>query len=180
MRLFISVDVPPWIKRAVYGAQRELALEGVNVVDTANMHITLKFLGEVNPKKFQKIEQQLRTIEHPVFEAVIKGAGAFPNEEYVRVVWAGCKTRELAALADKVNKALPEFPAEPFVGHFTLARVKKKVPLRAFFNKYREWRFGDFEAKNFYLIGSELTTGGPKYTILAEFPLKGAEKNEQE
>ncbi|VVB98318.1 RNA 2',3'-cyclic phosphodiesterase [uncultured archaeon] len=172
MRLFVAVDVPPWIKRVIYGVQQGLPKEGLALVGTENMHFTLKFLGEVNPKKVQHIDNALRKIEHKRFEAVVKGVGAFPNEDYVRVVWAGCRTKGMAELAAKVDKALPEFPPEPFVGHLTLARVKRKIMLRDFFEKYREWRFGDFKPEKFFLMGSELTAAGPEYTILAEYEMK--------
>ncbi len=173
MRLFIAIDVPPWIKRAVHGVQMNLPSEGLALVNTENMHLTLKFLGEVNPKKIQQIDNALRSIRHKEFEAVVKGVGTFPNGNYVRVVWAGCKTREFAELAQKVNEALaPDFATEPFTGHLTLARVKRKVELKAFLEKYREWRFGDFKPEKFYLMQSELTPGGPRYTVLAEYKLK--------
>lgn len=172
MRLFVAVDVPPWIRRAVGAAQRELPAEGVNLVNPENMHITLKFLGEVGPKSLPKVEQELRAVGHPPFEAVVKGAGAFPNEDYVRVVWAGCRARELAELARKVNDALTGFPKEEFSGHLTLARVKRKADLRGFFSKYRERRFGDFKVEKFYLMASELSPSGPKYSTVAEYELK--------
>ncbi len=173
MRMFVAVDVPPWIKRVVHGVQMNMPSEGLALVATENMHLTLKFLGDVNPKKVQAIDNALKAIEHPKFEAVVKGVGAFPNEQYVRVVWAGCRTRELAELAQKVNEALaPDFPKEEFIGHLTLARVKKKVRLEGFFGKYREWRFGDFNVERFYLMSSELAPGGPKYTVLGEYELK--------
>lgn len=171
MRIFISIDVPSWIKRAVYSVQRELLEYNINVVNSANMHFTIKFLGEVNSKKIQKIEQQLRTVRHSAFEVIIKGVSAFPNEHYVRVIWAGCKTKELVELVNKINKVLPEFPTEQFVGHLTLARVKKKINLKSFFEKYREWRFGDFKVEKFYLMASELTPSEAKYSTLAEYIL---------
>ncbi len=172
MRLFIAVDIPPWIKRVVYSVQRELPVEGLNLVNTENMHLTLKFLGEVNPKKIQQIDNGLRGIGHKKFEAVVKGVGAFPNEDYVRVVWAGCRTKELRELAEKINRALSGFPKEEFTGHLTIARVKKKINLHTFFGKYGEWRFGDFKVEKFYLMQSELAPNGLKYTVLGEYELK--------
>ncbi len=176
MRLFVAIDIPPWIRRVVYGVQQDLPKEGLAVVPTENMHFTLKFLGEVNMKKVPAIEQKLRAISHDRFEAVVKGVGVFPNEEYVRVVWAGCRTQEMAELAKKVDAALPEFPSEHFVGHLTLARVKRKALLKPFLEKFREWRFGDFKPEKFYLMGSELGPGGPKYAVLAEFQMNETEK----
>lgn len=172
MRLFISVDVPPWIQRGIAAAQRELPGRGIGLVDPQNAHITLKFLGEVSPKNLQKIEQELRSVEQNKFEVVVKGAGAFPNENYVRVVWMGCRTKELAELAGRINNALTGFPKEEFAGHLTIARVKNRADLRNFFAKYRDWRFGDFEVGRFYLMSSELSPSGPKYSVVAEYELK--------
>lgn len=172
MRLFIAIDTPPWIKRSMEAAQRELPPEGLRLVSVENIHITLKFLGEVNQKKLQRIEQKLREIDEKDFEIVVRGVGVFPNENYIRVVWAGCKTRELAEFAEKISRALPEFPAEPFSGHLTLARVSRKIDLRPFLQRYRDFRFGDFKANKFCLMMSELSPSGPKYSVVAEFPLK--------
>lgn len=171
MRLFIAVDVPPWIIRPLYATQKELPAEKLRIVKPDNMHFTLKFLGDVNPKKVQRITDALSRIEHKKFEAVVKGAGAFPNEEYVRTIWVGCRTKGLSELAAKVEAALPDFPKEPFVGHMTIARVTRRLDLRSFFQKYREWRFGDFIVEKFYLVQSELSSGGPKYEVLAGYPL---------
>lgn len=172
MRLFIAIDVPPWIKESLAIAQKKLPSEGIRLVEPRNMHITLKFLGEVSPKKLQEIEQKLSKLEEKNFQIVVKGVGTFPNEQYVKVVWVGCKTKELAQLAEKINKALPEFPAESFAEHITIARVSRKTNLKAFLDMYRDFRFGDFKAEKFWLMSSELTPAGPKYSVLSEYTLK--------
>ncbi|MEW6528297.1 MAG: RNA 2',3'-cyclic phosphodiesterase [Candidatus Micrarchaeota archaeon] len=186
MRFFVSVGVPVWIKRAIYSVQCELlgkplgdktingvakATSGgakVTVVNNENIHITIKFLGEVDSKKIQKIEQQLRTVEYPAFNVAIEGIGAFPNKQHARVIWARCKTQELVEFANEINKALPEFPSEQFVGHITLARIKK-MDMKQFFEKYQKWKFGDFKVENFYLMASELSPSGAKHHVIAEY-----------
>lgn len=178
MRLFIAADIPDWIKRKIGEAQRELPSDGITLVETRNLHITLKFLGEVNPKNIQKIDNGLRAVEHGKFGAKIEGVGAFPDENYVRVVWAGCESRELAKLAKKINEALQEFPAEEFTGHITIARVRKKIGLKNFFEKYRSVQFGGFKVEKFSLMGSELSPSGPKYSVIGEYELKGNDEKE--
>lgn len=172
MRLFIAVDVTPWIRRAMNAAQRQLPPQGLQLVEPSKMHISLMFLGDVSPKKIPGVQNKLRGIECEPFEVVIKGMGAFPNEQYVRTVWAGCRTKELKALGEKVQAALPEFPKEEFTGHITIARVNKRVGLRSFFAMYKDFRFGDFIVEKFYLMASELTPSGPVYSIISEYDLK--------
>ncbi|MFA5077380.1 MAG: RNA 2',3'-cyclic phosphodiesterase [Candidatus Micrarchaeia archaeon] len=174
MRIFVAVDSPPWIKKKLAMTQKELPLEGVRLVAPENIHVTLKFLGEVSAKKIPSIEQRLGAIEHEDFEIRVKGLGAFPSEEYVKTVWAGCKGAGLKGLAKKVEDALDEFPKEEFTGHLTIARVTGKAPLKGIFNDYRDFRFGFFNAQKFRLMASALTSSGPKYSVLAQYPLRGA------
>ncbi|MDD5337693.1 MAG: RNA 2',3'-cyclic phosphodiesterase [Candidatus ainarchaeum sp.] len=173
MRLFVAIDSPPWVKKKLALAQNLLP-SGVRKVEAGNLHITLKFLGEVTLKKIPSIEQRLGAIDQEDFEIKVRDVGAFPNEEYVRVVWAGCKGAGLKKLAEKVDIALKEYPKEEFTGHITIARVAGKAPLRGFFQDYRDFMFGYFNARKFLLMASELTSSGPKYSVLAEFPLRGA------
>ncbi len=174
MKLFIAIDVPPWITRAMDAVQHQLPPEtdGVRRVKLDNLHITLKFLGEVKKQKVQAIASRLDELSYRKFDVPVKGIGGFPSEEYVRVIWAECRGKEIAGLADKISKAFPEFPAEPFSGHLTIARVLRKADLRKFFAEHKDARFGNFKVEKFYLMQSELSSSGPKYSVLAEYQLK--------
>lgn len=170
MRLFIAVDVPPDVRRRIGEAQRELPDEGLAKVTLPRMHITLKFLGEVNPKMLERVDNALREVEFAPFRVKVWGVGVFPNEDYVRVVWAGCKSRELEELAREVNSKLGGmFAQEDFTGHLTIARVKRRPALGEFLKKYMREDFGEFTVREFYLVESVLGPGGPKYSTLGAY-----------
>lgn len=172
MRLFIAVDIPPEIKKRIGEAQKDLPEEGgLKKVGLPLMHITLKFLGEVNPKMLGRVDNALREVKFAPFRVKVRGVGAFPNENYIRVVWAGCEGPELEELARQVNEKLGGmFPKEEFTPHLTIARVKRKLALGDYLKKYAEKDFGEFVVREFYLVESVLGREGPKYTAIAAYP----------
>lgn len=171
MRLFVAVDIPPEIKRELGHAQKNLPEEGgLKKVELPQMHITLKFLGEVNPRMLDRVDAVLREVEFSGFKVKVRGIGAFPNERYVKVVWAGCESPELEALAHEINGKLSGmFAKEEFTPHLTIARVKRKLVMDDYLKKYAEWKFGDFHVREFHLVESVLERSGPKYSVLASY-----------
>ncbi len=171
MRLFIAVDVPPEVKRAVGRAQKELPEKGgLKRVELPMMHITLKFLGEVSPRMLDRVDGVLREISFSPFRVKVRGVGVFPNKKYIRVVWAGCEGQELAGLAGKMNEKLGGmFPEDTFSPHITMARVKRDLVLDDYLKKYGNERFGEFSVREFHLVESVLGPGGAKYNTLATY-----------
>lgn len=171
MRLFVSVPVPSNVKEKVAMLRKELSADGITLVKPQNMHLTLKFLGEVEDKKLAFIEQSLRKIIFKPFSCRLRGVGVFPNESYIRVVWVGCESGGmLEALANDVVGALRDYGNdERFTAHLTIARVKKKVDLKDFLKKHKGDELGSFEVKEFHLMQSVLKPTGPEYSIIAKF-----------
>jgi 2'-5' RNA ligase len=171
MRLFVAVPVPDELKERVASVGREIEGEGISLVRPGNMHLTLRFLGEVQPEKVHDIEDRLSGIAFAPFACSLRGVGAFPNPDYIRVVWAGCASGgKLEELAGRVMESLRGFGGdERFSAHLTIARVKRKTDLKAFLEKHKETDFGSFEAAGFRLVRSELGPGGPAYTTLSSF-----------
>jgi 2'-5' RNA ligase len=170
MRLFVAVPVPEEIRKKAAEAGKEIAMEGVVPVKPENMHVTLKFLGETDERKLAGIEAALRGVAFAPFGCTVKGVGVFPDENYVKVVWAGIESDgKLEALAKEVQEALRGFGDERFSPHLTVARVKRKVGLRQFLQKHASDEFGSFRVSSFALVQSELLPGGPKYSSIAEF-----------
>ncbi len=170
MRLFIAVHVPDELRKMMGGLAGELDIDGIRPVKEQNMHITLRFIGEVPDEKAAEIKEQLGQVKFEKFDCLIKGTGVFPNENYVRVVWAGIESDgKLEELSGKINQALRGIPGDgKFSAHLTLARVKKKVDLKDFVSKHQE-EFGKFNVESFELVQSVLEPGGPKYTTVAVF-----------
>jgi 2'-5' RNA ligase len=171
-RCFIAIELPQLLRKKLARVAAPLPHDAVNFVDERNMHITLKFLGEVSQDKLAAVKQRLEQIKAKPFTVKVRGAGVFPNEDYVRVVWVGCQGDRLTALAKKINEALsPLFKPEEFAAHITVARVKRKIPIRDFLASRKDQELGEFKVERFLLMVSKLTPAGPEYSVLAEYKL---------
>ncbi len=178
MRLFVAVEIPDLIKEMMEELKAELPEKGLNKMNVNNMHITLKFLGEVDEAKIGEVKAALNKVEFTPFKVQVNGVGVFPKEDYIKVVWAGTESVELKELAEKVEDVLSSmFGKEErgFSGHLTLARVKRKVDLKEFLGKHKEEVFGGFVVDKFLLMKSVLQKGGPEYSVVEEFETKYSE-----
>ncbi len=155
MRLFIAVPLPNNIKRNLIKCIKDLDLPGVIPVNEDKLHITLRFLGDVDLDYAKSLLDQ----DFSSTECVVRSVGAFPNMNFIRVVWAGAFGLE--NLAKTVG-------AEDFKGHVTLARVKKKCDLSGFFEKYRSTSFGSFHVSKIVLMNSTLAKPTSIYSVVKE------------
>jgi 2'-5' RNA ligase len=171
MRLFVEVPLPEELKERLGKLGREIEQEGIKLVKPENMHATLKFLGEVPEGKLADIKERLGRIKFGSFSCSMKGVGVFPDESYIRVVWTGLESGgRLDELAKDVIGSLSGYGKDNrFSAHITIARVKKKVDLKTFLDKYRKDEFGSFTVNSFNLMQSVLSREGPEYTVLASF-----------
>jgi len=171
MRLFVSVPVPDELKTKVAALGKEIAQDGVMLVRPENMHLTLKFLGEIDEKKIEDIEKKLSSVRFRAFDCALRSVGVFPNENYVKVVWAGCESgNALESLAKDVIRSLSGYGDDKrFTAHLTIARVKRKIDLRSFLQKHKADEFGSFPVKEFHLMQSVLKPSGPEYSVLSSF-----------
>jgi 2'-5' RNA ligase len=170
MRLFIAVRLPEELRKKMAGLAKELDMDGIRPVKQENMHITLRFIGEVDEQKAKEIQEQLKSVEFEKFSCMVKGTGVFPNKDYVRVIWTGIESNgKLEELSAKVNNALHGIPGDgKFSAHLTLARVKKKVDVNEFIDKHQE-DYGSFSVGSFELVQSVLGPEGPRYNTIAVF-----------
>lgn len=178
MRLFVGIPLPGNVRKNLHGAYRLLeGVHGVKTVEEENLHITLKFIGEVSERKVDSIRGALSGVRYRPIRVEITGVGAFPSLSSPRVVWAGVGQGgdEVRRLAEAVERALvpegikPE--VRPFHPHVTLARVKRPCDVvHRFLEENREAQFGSFTVRYFVLFRSTLTPSGPIYTELARFP----------
>src|SRR3989344_3439197 len=107
MRIFIAVDLPKEVKNYLYDLQKELQVEKkynkINWIAKKNLHLTLRFLGDITKEELSKVEEELERIRLNKFEAILKGTGIFPNEIIPRIVWVGLKTKELKWKIEKIT-----------------------------------------------------------------------------
>ncbi len=170
MRLFVAVPIPEEIKKKVATLGKEIEQEGIKLVKPENMHLTMKFIGEVSDTRIGNIEEKLKGVAFRKFNCSVRGVGVFPDEKYIRVVWTGIESNEIENLAEQVINALAGYgKKEPFSGHVTIARVKRKVDLKTFLETHKNDELGQFDVSCFELIQSELTREGPKYSVIATF-----------
>lgn len=171
--------------RAALGAEierlRPLA-RGVGWVASDNLHVTLKFLGTVEPERLDPATSALATVATTVapFELAVVGLGAFPSPTRARVLWAGLAAGADAAarLAGSIDSALaghgfaPE--GRPFAGHVTLGRVREPRGDRGLASGLAAGvgrRFGGLVVDRFALMRSDLSPGGARYSLIAAWPL---------
>ena len=186
MRLFVAVHLPQEIRDGLAAVQERLRRLQADVswVKPANLHITLKFLGETEPKRLGGIGPVLAEVARGMapFSLTVAGVGTFGGR-IPRVVWAGVRegAAPLEALAGAVENGLARagFPKErrQFTAHFTLGRVRSprnaEVLLAAIRDESTE-PLGVVSVEEFVLMQSRLDPGGSIYTALERFPLEVA------
>ncbi len=173
MRVFIAVEAPEEYREKLQKIQEEFSkLGNINLVK--DYHCTLKFLGEITEKQVEEIREKLRKIKMKRFEASMQELGAFPNRDYINVIWIDLKGR-ISELQAKIDSELQEmFPKDNrFSAHVTLGRVKsvkdKKAIKEKLGMKIEEMKF---EVNEFKIIKSTLTPEGPKYETLGMYSLE--------
>ena len=172
VRCFIAIEIPDELKEKIANLAKELDVKGIKLVEKENLHITLKFLGDVKEDRINNIKHILRTVDFSNFNIRLHGVGVFPNEDYIKVVWVGCDSKELYILTKKINDALAgEFKKEEFTAHLTFAHVRQKVDreFHSFLEKHKNNSFGEFVCSSFVLKQSQLSSEGPKYSTLVSF-----------
>ena len=172
MRLFIAIDFNE-LKDYFIELQQELP-KNAKLSLTRTFHITLKFLGEVQPDSAEKIINILKNIKFEPFSAFLGSIGIFPTENYIRVVWVGLKPEEnILELQNKVDDSLKKFfrKEKEFKAHVTLARVKFVEDKKDFVERLKKIKVENkkIEIKYFRLIKSTLTPKGQVYEDLAVF-----------
>ncbi len=184
MRCFVAINLPEDIKSRLQSVQERLSpLVTWKPVERENLHVTLKFLGEVDDHKLNRIEETLMEVSsaQEPFVMELKGAGAFPNLNYIRVLWIGIdkgsnEIRQLMARIDSKLAGLGFSKEREYVPHVTIGRVKaimRRGELAQAIRSLQELSFGSAEVKSIALMKSTLTSKGPIYNILKELPLGG-------
>ena len=172
MRLFIAFGISREAKDELVKARKKLAYSRLNYA--RELHLTLKFLGEVKEEKIADIKEKLGKIKFSSFEAYIQNIGFFPPEGDIRVVWAGIEPKEkIIELQKKVEDSLKGLFTEDnrFLPHITLARVKTIENKKFFKDSLANIKLDKvkFRVDGFRLMKSTLLPSGPVYEILEEY-----------
>ena len=177
-RGFIAVDITP--NPNINKLHNEIKQTGADVklVEPQNIHITLKFLGDVEENHIDQIEQIIKdSIDNIApFTIKLKGTGVFPNENYIKVIWIGLEEAEkIAIIATTLDEGLSKlgFKKEKraFSPHLTIGRVKtakNKQELLRIINTKENVEFSEQNIHSITLKKSVLTPKGPIYTTIKE------------
>ncbi len=177
-RAFISVDMDSTPKLMEFSERLRGSNAPLKLVDFNIIHLTLKFLGETEEALIYDIENVMTLSVQGIepFTIDLKSAGAFPNLNYMKVVWIGLeKADPLVTIAKTLDNELSKFgfPREKkgFRPHITVARVrgpKNKHILADILKEYQDEVFGSQRVENIRLKKSVLSREGPSYTTVRE------------
>ncbi len=181
IRSFLAFDIEnDTVLNRLAAAQKLLLQTGADfrLVEPKNIHVTVRFLGNIMPAMVEKIFEEMKQVQFFPFNVQIKGLGAFPDLRYPRVVWAGI-TDGADQLKNVFSQLEPRlrglgFTPDPkgFSPHLTIARVRSgrnKAQLAEFITENANYNSGTIKAQCLRLKKSDLTPKGPIYSTLKEF-----------
>ncbi len=174
-RLFVAIRPPERIRRLLLAIMGGVG--GARWQTDDQLHLTLRFIGEVDRHRAGDIHAALGAIHHPSFDIALSGLGAFDRRGQPETIWAGVTPQEpLRTLHKKVDQAIARVGVEPdqraYLPHITLGRLKRSSR-----------RIGDllaasggltsepFPVDRFALFESKLTPDGAVYTAVETYPL---------
>ncbi|HMH64889.1 MAG TPA: RNA 2',3'-cyclic phosphodiesterase [Rhizomicrobium sp.] len=177
MRLFVALPIPDPVTQALTLLQG--GVPGARWQSREQMHLTLRFIGEVDGSDMRALDDVLSALDVPAFELQLHGVGQFGNKQ-PHALWAAARKHEmLEHLQRKVDSAIRRVgqpqDAHKFLPHVTLARLRHPD-----LDKVREWLVQHalftsdlFSVNAFCLYSSKLTSDGSIYRVEQEYPLRG-------
>lgn len=187
IRTFVAVAISSDVRVAAAELIDDLRGAGAEVkwIEPRNLHVTLKFLGDVDAGQIHHVCQAVEqaVADAAPFEFEVRGAGAFPDTRRPRTVWLGIGqgSREIAALNGRIEPPLEKlgFPKEArrFEPHLTVGRIRRGGPGVAELGKRiaerSEVEIGRTHVAEAIVFSSQLGRSGPTYEAMARAPLSG-------
>lgn len=176
-RLFVALCPPPPIRDLLI--DRMDRIEGARWQDDDQLHITLRYIGEVDSRMAEDAATALSTIRADLPPLRIQGCGVFDSKGHPNAVWAGVAPRDpLAALHRKIDRALVRIGLEPehraYLPHITLARLARSAgPVDTFLAHLAALTSPEFTVTHMALYESHLGAGGSRYEPVARYALTG-------
>lgn len=178
LRLFVAIGLPhaTCVDLSMLGG----GVPGARWVPAENYHVTLRFIGEVQPHAAEDAASALSAISARPFDLQIKGCGVFGHDR-PRSIWAGIEPNEaLDRLHGKIERAFQRIGLNPdkrnFTPHVTLARLRNAEPLKVqqFVEEHNLYRAMPFEVDSFGLYSSDLSHTGSIYHLEQSYRLARA------
>lgn len=174
-RLFVAIRPPAAIRGLLLGAMG--GISGARWQNDDQLHLTLRFVGEVDRHRAGDVHAALGAIHHAPFEIALNGIGAFDRRGSPETVWAGVTPHEpVKALHKKIDAALVRVGIEPeqraYLPHITLARLKRSSgPVGNLLEQSGGLASAPFVVDSFALFESDLTQEAAVYSIIERYPL---------
>jgi 2'-5' RNA ligase len=188
LRAFIAIEFPQHIQDAIEKQtarlRQTLGNDLVRWVPARNMHLTLKFLGDIAASHVEFLKQMLvrEADSHPQFDLQISGLGSYPTSRRPRILWVGLHApAELSSLQKSIEAGASRLGYEqeerPFSPHLSIGRVRQNVSpselpkIRAALDNIQLGNIGTARVDSVHLIRSDLQPSGSVYTKLFSAPL---------
>ena len=176
-RLFVALALPDPVKASLSGLTEPI--RGMAWTQVDQLHVTLRFLGDVPVRKIEGLAEHLAMVHVEPFLLPVEGLGAFPLKGPPRVVWAGTGDGHphLYQLRQRLDDAILaagiDLDVRTFQPHVTLARCTEKAAMAAtqWLRHHREFLAPPFRVEAFDLYASELLPAGARHTLKRRFPL---------
>jgi 2'-5' RNA ligase len=182
MRLFVALTVPDAVAQGLMLLQG--GVPGARWQAREQLHLTLRFIGEVDGRDARALEDALAGIDAPAFEMQLHGVGQFGNKQ-PHALWAAARRNDLLEhLQRKVDSAIRRVgqpqDAHKFMPHVTLARLRHPELDRVgqWLTDHALYTSDQFSVGAFCLYSSKLTSDGSIYRIEQEYPLRGYDDGE--
>jgi 2'-5' RNA ligase len=185
IRAFIAFEIPPLVISRLHIVQQDVERSKIRArwVRPENIHLTLKFLGDIRPDYIDKIHTAMDgvAIEFSPITVVVKGGGVFPGIKRPRVIWAGLggNIRSLLAFQSRLSEKLAEiqFPIDKrsFQAHLTLGRIKQAANpalIRQMIADLAKLDSDEFTFSQVFLFKSDLRPSGAVYSKLKQSKLE--------
>ena len=176
IRTFICIDFP---KEIIGEIARVQELIGKNkfigkFTEVENLHLTLKFLGEISEERLEKIRKLLKDIKFDEMSLKLGNIGTFTYKGNPRIIWIKILGQEIWSLQSKIDKKMNELGfklEEDFMSHLTIARIKYVKNKKEFIESVKNVNVREvkFKKVKFKLKSSELKPIGPVYTTIQEY-----------
>jgi RNA 2',3'-cyclic 3'-phosphodiesterase len=180
-RGFIAVEINTTPEIMAFKKDIAQTNADVKLVETENIHLTLKFLGDTDENQIDAIENIIKDVAQHItpFDITLKGTGGFPNEHYLKVIWIGISGGDvLKTIAHALDEQLTPLgfkkDNKEFSPHLTVGRVrtaKNKDQLLMVIKNSQEKEFSHQHIQEITLKKSDLTPAGPIYTTLRKILL---------
>ena len=175
MRLFTAIQFTDTVRqRMVMLAEN---IHGFKWASPDQVHLTLRFIGNVEPQLSFEIDKKLQKIHFSAFKLTPAGIGMFPNSNQPRIFWIGIEAdKALFALQKRIENAIIECGLKPEIRnyhpHITLARIRSsnKECIQSFMKKHEHWRMETITIHSFHLVESIRNRSGSVYQNLFSYP----------